>query len=181
MGFSVAKDLINKIATSTASGGGDFLKDGIYELLITKIKIAEKAKKEAFKGDMFVVEFFILAAEQDAANPDLKPSKQYSTASFVVNLTNNLSAPGNVKGFVINLLGVEDADAEEIGKTLEALIGETQPGRGMRLRDETYRKGIVSKPGQTMTAHRWIHIEQTSDEVAEWRKKIDEGKLPKAA
>lgn len=180
---NLSAELLKKIATASASGGGTPIKDGIYRFMIHKMMIDKK-----FKGVCFIVEFDVVDAKSSIDG--VTPNPVGSRCSFVVNLDRNVSAPGNTKALILALLGVDESkildpktgqpasDDErnrQIGEVVAWAVSETNPTRGMYLDDTTYRKEIISgaNAGKPFTGHSWARVEQTPDEVAARRAEID--------
>lgn len=186
-----SKALLNKIARSRATKGGNNIKDGKYVFEIKKI-IQEKKED----GEMFIVELGVVECEAQPGNferagkpvwpgvdgaIEVKPNPVGSSPSYVLNLDKNKSAGGNVKAFVLALVDGEDFSEEDekavadFVATVDELIGPTQPARGMLIYDETFRKKIKGgdNAGQPFVGHNWQHVEQTGEQIAERRAKLD--------
>jgi hypothetical protein len=178
--------LLAKIAKASASKGGNNLKDGCYKLTILNILLEAKTD-----GNMFIVEFMVdesraipgmyelggKAVWQCENAKEVVPNAAGTQANYVLNLDKNKSAPGNIKAFVLELMGeTEDtATEEDVESTLGELISKAQPARGMRIDDETFRKKIKSgeNAGKPFVGHNWSHVKMTSDEVAARRATLD--------
>jgi hypothetical protein len=170
---SVGRAIFQKIASAKASGGGNLIRDGRYEFTILKLLLEDK-----FNGTCFIAEMLVESAGE--VEQGVEPNRVGSTCSYVVNFDGEgkLSAPGNVKLFVLALLnkGEDELDADQIADITEKLVAPSQPARGMRIADETYRKTIRSgkNAGKPFTAHRWKHVDgQTDESINERRKQLD--------
>lgn len=162
--------LFQKIAKSKASAGGNIIKDGKYLFCIHNLLIDAK-----FNGNMFIAEMEVIEAHQ--LLDDVEPNKVGTTASYVVNLDKNQSAGGNAKALVLALLNAKEDETseEDFVESLQTLVSKGQPARGMLIADETFRKPIRSGPnaGKPFTAHRWQYVEQTAEQIAARRARID--------
>jgi hypothetical protein len=177
-------DIYKKIYESKASVGGTPIKDGSYLLIVNKLMLEPK-----HSGLMFIAEFVV----EESAPVDvddrfrlpaeigrpIEPNKPGTEVSFVINLTkNNESGPGNVKAFVLALDGSheDEISEEEFVNKLKAATGPDQPLRGAQIRDTTWRKLIQkgANAGKPFTAHRWSYVEQSLEQIAAVRAKLDE-------
>jgi hypothetical protein len=187
----VSNPLLEKIAAAKITQGGNNIKDGKYIFSILKI-LSEKKRN----GNMFIVEMLV---DESSSIPDIfekdgKPvhaNAAGTTVSWVLNLDNNDSAPGNIKAFVLGLFDESEADidAEELqakskgepsplATTLGELISREQPALGRKIVSETYRKLIKSgkNAGQPFVGHNWRHVAQTPEEIAANRARVENKK-----
>lgn len=170
MGISASN--LSKIAGASASGGGTYIRDGEYAFLIEKV-IGEKK----FNGETLIVEFFVVRAKP-SSDPTVTapPNPVGSRCSYVINLDKNPSAPGNVKAFLMALMGISDVkDEKEFVDTINEMCGDGQPARGMLIGDETFRKPIQKGPnaGKPFTGHNWKHIPITAEQITANRAILD--------
>lgn len=168
--MSVNKAILDRIAGARASGGGNYIRDGQYTFTVLKLLLEQK-----YGGTCFIAE--LLVDSSNAVFTDVDPNPPGSTCSFVVNLdgAGKLSAPGNIKQFILALFGMDEAavGAAEFSTALESMTSDKQPARGMVIGDETFRKfsrgGKNAEPDSKgrapMTMHRWTTIKQTPDEL----------------
>ena len=191
--------IFKKIATSRASKGGNHIKDGKYRFLVKKVL---QEKKE--DGEMFIVELQVVTSEnvpgqfEKAGKPvwpgiegavEVKANPVGSSPSYVLNLDSNKSAGNNAKAFVLALYDGEDFDEEDeeavadFVETVDELVGEMQPARGMLIDDETFRKKIKGgkNAGEPFVGHNWTHVPQTPEEIAQRRAKLDKTDREEAA
>lgn len=171
-------DLLKKIAGAKASAGGNVIKDGTYLFEVVQLLLEQK-----FNGAMFIAEMIVREAqasgEKDERGVAVEPNKVGSTCSYVVNLDKNVSAAGNAKAYILALYGMQENEVSE-GDFMEALSQVTekdQPAKGMLIGDNTFRKTIRGGPnaGKPFTAHRWVTVEQSEEEIAGRRKVQDSG------
>lgn len=168
MGFR--EDLLKKVASAQASGGGNNIRDGIYTFEICNLLLEKK-----YKGEIFIVEFLVRDAkavqELDKQGKPVVPNEPGSRCSWVLNLTKNESAPGNMKKFFLDLYGYAEHEVtpDELATVLDMALAGDQPCRGWLIGDETYRKTIQKGPnaGQPFTAHGWKTISATGDNAPE--------------
>jgi len=159
----------DKVANSQPTRGGNFLRDGIYRLAVRELKVTK-----GFKGHCFIAEFLVLESKPDLNVPDTQPNAPGTVGSFVVNLDKFESAAGNVKAFILALLGSNDVSGKEFAEAMQALCGDQQPARGMLVDDSTYRK--TTQKGNPFTVHNWAHVAgQSQESVAAMRLRIEEG------
>lgn len=186
---AISLDLLKKIASAKATGGGTIIRDGIYRFLIHKMMIEKK-----WKGICFIVEFEVVDAK--VAIEGVTPNSIGSMCGYVVNLDRNPSAPGNTKALILGLLGVdesklvnaagqpasEDEQHAQIAECVAWAISEQNPCRGMLIDDVTFRKEIQSgtNAGKPFTGHNWARVEQQPGEVAQRRAQMD-SKVKQAA
>lgn len=172
--MSLTREEARKIVSASASGGGNIIRDGKYVFDVIRC-----LTKRAFRGGtVFIAELDVVDAEP--TTPGVEPNRPGTTASWVLNLDNNPSAPGNVKGFLLALLGVDEArvSQDELESTTVDVVSDAQPARGMRIADETFRKVIRGGPnaGKDFVAHRWQNVQQTPQEVAARRAALDQAR-----
>lgn len=167
----MASSLMARIAKAKTFAGGNIIKDGKYTFTVLRLFI-----NNGHKGNCFIAEMRVDSAEQ--VNPKVVPNPVGSTASYVLNLDKNESAPGNCKAYVLALLGAkeEEVSTDELAATIEELVDEkTNPARGMRIKDETFSK-IIQKganAGKDFTGHRWEYVPQTAEQIAKQRAELD--------
>jgi hypothetical protein len=159
--------IAQKIAKAAASNGGNYIKDGRYTFAVTKIEFAEKKV-----GACFIAEFRVLEAA--ATEDGVAPNAVGSTCSMVQPIDKFDSAAGNVKSFICALAGADPKTVteDEFVETLDELAGEANPGRGMLIKCETYRK-LTKKGDKTLVLPRWEHVSQDEKSIEATRKKLD--------
>jgi hypothetical protein len=166
--MGISELLKKQIANATPPGGGVFLKDGIYTLAVKKIVL-----EQMHTGMCFIVEFKVVAVQPHPNYPDVKPNAVDTTASSVWNFTKHAdTAPGNTKGFLAILEGVDAStlDANTVGTLVDAATGPDQPYKGYLVGCETYRKytkGSPTNPSKELTLPKWQHIPEDGDNASE--------------
>ena len=163
----ITKQLAERIAAAKATGGGNLITDGDYIFEVEKILL-----HAGYKGTSFIAEMRVVESEPTVEG--VAPNKGGSAASLIVNLDKNPEmAPGNVKAFVLALLGLDESatSTEQFVGHLEGLLADAQPARGMLVADTTFRKKIQKGPNidKPFTGHKWSHVPQTAAEVASRR------------
>lgn len=159
------QDLANKIASAHATVGGTPIRDGRYVMAVKSVML-----KKTFKGDMFIAEFRVEEAEK--THHEIDPNPVGSSCSLALNLTSNVSAPGNAKQFVLGLLGLDEAKTQNdtvAKKIMECVEGDGKKVRGMLVYCETYRKQTKTgaNAGKEGVYPRWSHVpEQTPQDIA---------------
>ena len=168
----------SKIATAQATGGGNMIRDGIYELMVEKVFM-----QSGHSGECFIAEYRVLKSAPNGAldergNP-VVPNPVGSSCSMVCNITKNESAAGNAKAFVegaLGCLGVQTAafTADKWNEILAWVTSEKNPLRGIKITDETVRKinkgtKNAANAGKPITVNIWKPIAQTQEEVLKQR------------
>lgn len=188
------EEYLNKSAYAKGSGGGrnPHLRDGRYEVAIAKVT---GEKKEA--GFCVIPELYVLSAA--AVRSDVTPNEVGTKFSIVWNYDKNpKTAPGNVQDFICAIDGLTPAKSpadggdparfaefvENYKRLMGQILSPEQPGRGIKLRIETYRSVIKSGPntGKDFIGPNWGHVPGQDvvdpvtglDSVARLRKQLDE-------
>lgn len=184
--------LLMKIATATATSiRRPNFRDGIYVVEIRALLSEQKRK-----GHCFIIETGIITAKEsdDPSRPGIIPNAPGTIAGVVTNLDTNDSAPGNIKRFILGLLGVdEDTMAHDSGALMTAeekiaqimatyadIVSESQPARGMLVYATTYHSIIKSGPnqGKVFVGVNWDNYPNQTDEmIAQRRQLIDGGAI----
>jgi hypothetical protein len=167
-----------KVAAAAANGGGNNIRDGVYELMVESVRI-----QHGHSGECFIAEFRVLKSSAngsvDDAGRSITPNPPGSTCSLVCNLTKHEMAPGNAKAFAVAALAglgvTEDKVTPEI---IAQICGGDNPLRGLRIIDETYQginKGRTTPEnrGKKMTLNKWKPIAQTQSDVQQQRGWLD--------
>lgn len=153
---------INKVAAAAPSFGSDWIKDGIGVLTVKTVLLEQKRA-----GAMFIVNFIV----KEVKPKDGKPTNTVgSGASWSVNLSTNDSAAGNVKSFVMALMGVADDPA--FAETFAELVNDDpthktlpyQPARGYDIGFETFHK--ETKKGADFMGINWHNVLNPEADVA---------------
>lgn len=168
----------SKIASATATGGGNNIRDGIYKFLVEKVHI-----QGGHSGECFIAEFRVLESSPNGAVDEqgrpVVPNAPGSTCSMVCNLTKHASAAGNAKAFVVNALAGLGLTEDKINaETMAYVCSENNPLRGLAVADETYRginKGRENpaNAGKALTLNKWKAITQTEADVNTGRAWLD--------
>lgn len=166
----ISPELLAKIAGAKASQGGNIIRDGKYDLVVTSLKV------EPGEGGVFWKPEFIVR-KCEAVQDDVKPNAVGTTCHAICNFTTNKSAAGNAKALVLAILGFteDQVSNEEFSKALAEAVSDAQPLRGMLVRAETYRRKIEKgkHSGEMGVYPKWIHIPMTPDEITASRKMLD--------
>lgn len=160
----------SKIATASATGGGNNIRDGIYKLLVEKVHM-----QTGHTGECFIAEFRVIESSPNGALDEqgrpVVPNAPGSTCSMVCNITKHASAAGNAKAFVVNALAGLGITEDKINaETMAYVCSENNPLRGLAITDETYRgvnKGRENpaNAGKPLTLNKWKPIAQTEADV----------------
>jgi hypothetical protein len=121
------------------------------------LEVMANKKFKSRKGETwFAAEFSIL----EASGPDANPVG--SVASYLVKMTGNDSALGNIKGYVAALINEPPTKVD--AKMCEELVGVENPGQGTKVRVTT----VATKTGKggDFTLHKFSpYIESASSTV----------------
>lgn len=183
--------IFEEIAKAKVSKGGNWIKPGEYELVVKALLMQPNRKKV----QQFIAELVVLKAkpgsDRNADGTAIEPSSAGSEVTYLVPLDKDAAA-GNVKAFVLALLGYTEAelDAEEkkdpgaFADTIEELVNQApgaksekgvvlsvNSGAGMVIGDRTYEKENQGKDnpankGKMFTAHNWFSVENTEASIA---------------
>ncbi len=172
------QELLDAIADSTPTGGGNNLRDGRYRLAVRKTGFGDGFNGARWDLDLVVVNCAKVAvAEVKTGKPlDIEPNGVGTDVGIVKMLTTDKPYPapglGDTKAFVLALFGVgEDIDKKELVQALDEL-DRTNSAYGMVIDCITRRK--VSKANEVeMVLQDWHHVEQTADDIAKTRAWIE--------
>lgn len=176
--MSEMQDLFNKIGAANVNLKEDVFRDG--KGIVT---VRQLIAKRFFQGNTFVAR---VKVKESASKGDKDPKTQApvepnaagSNVGWPQMLDKHPSAPGNVKAFVLALLGKDEKDVKgpEFAAALEELVSAKQPGRGMLIGYETYQQPTRTT-GKVNTYVRWIHVPKTAGNdpksIAERRAELD--------
>lgn len=174
----MADDYYAQIAAAAASGGGNYINDGVYRLIIEKM-FRKDAPIAAGGGTSFITEFRVVESGQDPNHPEVKPNPVGTVCSVVAVVTKHASAFGNIKALLLGALGAFGYTEDQITPEVIAEAYSTDQLRGVMVDDTTYRKAIKGgkNAGSMITLHKWNSIEQTEEQVAAQKKDLDAGKF----
>lgn len=169
-----------KITAATATGGGNFIRDGIYKFLVEKVHMVAGHQGESFIAELRVMESNPSGLNDEQGRP-IVPNAPGSTCSLVCNITANESAAGNAKAFLEGALAGLGYSAVQATApdTLALVTSEKNPMRGVVVLDETFRginKGRknAANAGKPITKHKWSPVlGQTLETVAQCRAWLD--------
>lgn len=173
------QDVFSKIANASATKGGNNLKDGKYRLIVERMLL-----NTGHSGTCFIPELRVVKAEK--SEQDVEPNAPGSTVSCVWNVTKHASAPGNVKAFVLAVLGIDEATtpAAQMQELLSRAVGAEQILRGMEIDCATFRRvnkgrDNPANAGTVMTLPAWQHITgQTQESITRNRATLDGAPQP---
>lgn len=167
-----------KVAAASATGGGNNIRDGVYEMMVEKVHL-----QHGHTGECFIAEFRVLKSTANGAVDDsgrtVVPNAPGSTCSMVCNLTKHESAAGNAKAFVANALAGLGVTEDKITPDVLAWVcSENNPLRGLRVIDETYQtvnkgRSNAANAGKKLTLNKWKAITQTKEDVEKQRAWLD--------
>lgn len=167
-----------KIAGAKTSGGGNFILDGNYKLLIEKLIMEEGHNGDSFVAEFRVIESTANGALDDAGKP-VVPNPPGSTCSLVCNITKFEAAAGNALKMVAGALGGLGYTKEQVTPdVMGEICSPNNPMRGLGVICETYRgvnkgKANPANKGKALTLCNWKSIEQTEEEMLAQRAYLD--------
>jgi hypothetical protein len=173
-------ELFNKIGNAQASLKEDVFRDGKGVVLVRELIC-----KKFFQGNTFVARTKVQSSaskgDKNAKGEAVEPNAAGSCVGWPQLIDKHASAAGNVKGFVLALLGFAEKDVKgaDFAEALTGLISKAQPGRGMLIGYETYQQATRSGPnaGRVNTYVRWTHVPpsagNTPEEIAKRRSELD--------
>lgn len=109
-----------------------WFKDGDYKLTVLRVEVRRNDR-----GVFFIAEFLI-----DDARPisQFQPNAIGERVSICHNVATNDNALPNVVEFVGAVLGAQHAADDKIQASIDKMIADDQPARGMTLGARTFRK-----------------------------------------
>ena len=175
-------DELNDIGKARANNKSDFIRDGKGVLLLEEC-IYDKMNDGRTWVSRFEVVEAVSKGDLDKDGKPVVPNAVGSHVGWVQQPEKFKSAAGNIKSFVLALLGYSEAEVDanpgSFGQAADQLRGPTQPGRGMLIGFETYRQATRSgaRPGQVNTYVRFFHIGpeagNSKEKIAERRAVLD--------
>lgn len=170
-------EIFNKIATSTATSGGNNLLDGRGRLCVKRLIM-----DSGFKGERFVAETVVVNSAKIPVTEiktgralDVAPNPVGSDVSIIqIFGTDNQSAFGNVKSLILSLYSMQEAevDAKEFANFLDQITQSSQPARGMVIDYSTYRK-VSQKKQVELTLPKWASVTQDANSLQAMRGWLD--------
>lgn len=176
--------LYDAVQNARATQGGNYIRDGRGRLIVDKIELEKKND-----GPYFIAEFVVESSQKVTVYSelqkkplDIEPNEPGSRCSMAVPLADPKikSGPGNVKTFVLGLLGFSESEVDAkpgaLKTTLEQLRSAKQPARGMVIDFETYRK--VTRAGdKELVLPKWSSVAPTAgndpESIARRRAKLE--------
>lgn len=158
----MSRAIFSKVASSQANMKGDNFKDGKGQLVIV-----QNLYKNMNDGPTFVARFAVIDAKSKG---DLDPKTKQPVAPNAIGsrvgwpqkIEKHKSAAGNVKAYILNVLGYAESDVshDDFVNTMEQCLSKEQPMRGMLVNFETYQQPTKSGPnaGQVNTYVKFIHV-----------------------
>ncbi len=167
--------IFDKVAKSKATKGGSYIDPGDYLYTVLGVKL-----NDGHKGVSIALEF--LVEEAQAKPGERAPNPVGSTCSAVHNFKHD-SAAGNVKAFVLAVLGLQESEVSdaEFSAKLKEVCSTEQPFRGRRVRNSTFqyvpkaRRALPASEQNPLTLNDFTHVPQTDAEVAARRAELDSG------
>lgn len=141
--------------------------------------------KNMNEGPTFVVVAKVLESADKApartGDPVIPANKPGATISWPQKTKKFKSAPGNVKGFVLALLGYSEAQVtgDQYMAALAQCVSDAQPARGMLIRWDTYDSIVRSgkNAGNVNCYPTWKHVPPAAgndkDSIAKRRAELD--------
>lgn len=179
--MSEMDELFGKIGAAAANGKGDNFKDGKGVVVVRELLCKRLNEGNTFIGCYKVVSSASKGDTDAVTKLPVEPNAVGTNPSWPQKLDKFKSAPGNVKGHVLALLGFAESAVTptQFAEALGRLIAKEQPGRGMLIGYETYQQPTRSGPniGKVNTYVRWLHVPpsagNSAKEIAERRAELD--------
>lgn len=171
-------DFYSQIAAASASGGGTYIADGVYKLMVEKM-FEKRSTHAGGSGLSFITEFRVIESAPHPDYPDVKPNAVGTTCSVVCSVQKHASAMGNVKAILLGLLGAFGYTEDMIGPEQIQSAFNSDELKGILVENTTYRKAIKTgvNAGKPITLNKWTSIEQTEEDVARQRADLEAGKF----
>jgi hypothetical protein len=182
MGFDRAA-LLKKIAKAAATQGGNYLRDGRYRAVLSKLSL-----DDGYNGARCVAEFVcfkstkmtgIVSVKTGLPVGDVEPYPVGASFSCVWLLDKHDAAFGAVKSLVYALFNLTSMPDEEFIQELDNLTQQesehahlNNPARGMVIDIETYRH-LTKEKKVEMILPRWSHVQQNDADVERMRAWLD--------
>ncbi len=164
-------EILQEIADSTPSGGGNQLRDGRYRFLVKKL-----ALETGFKGPRWTIDLVVKHAhklpgvvELLTGRPiDVEPNAVGTDVGMVKMLSTkeDYEAPGlgDTKSFVLALYNsTEETTRSDLVATLDEL-DKTNCAYGMAI-DCTTRRKVTDRNKRELVLQDWTHVEQTPEDI----------------
>lgn len=176
MANAASNSFYSQIAAAAASGGGTYISDGVYKLMVEKL-FEKNSTHAGGSGLSFIAEFRVIESSPHPEYPDVKPNAVGTTCSVVCSVQRHASAMGNVKAILLGTLGGFGYTEDQITPEVIQNAFNSEELRGIMVDNTTYRKPIKSGPnaGNPITLNKWSSIPQTPEEVAQNATDLDAG------
>ena len=182
--MAVDRAMLDLIGGSKASSKSDNIRDGRGVMLVEEI-----LSFVGNEGATFVARGEILSSESKGdtdpiTKAPIPPNAVGSQVGWPQKLQKFKSSPGNVKKFVLELLGYTEAEVDSkpgsFAEAMGQLLAPQQPARGMVINYSTYQQSTRSGPnaGKVNTYVNWSHAADNSPEVIAQRRKMLDEKRP---
>jgi hypothetical protein len=209
MAFEKGKraSLMQKLKKASMSGAGNNIRDGKYRAVVKHMGF-----KTGFKGTRYQIEFIIVNSQKvSVVSPktnlalDIEPNSIGSSVDWLCVKLDKDDEPGagNLKKFVLELVGATEASEEDYLSTLADLSDcdedgdplpeaeRTEPGKGMCIDIETVRIETVKNKKEIVIC-KFSHVPETQYNQAamiQWMDQVamfnaaqqQQAKLPAAA
>ncbi len=173
------QDVFDKIASASATKSGNDFQKGKYRLLIEKVTIQTTRKHEI----QVIPEFRVVAAEKVEAG--VEPNPVGSSVRCIWNVSKHDAAPGNVKAFVLGVLGRDESTTseKEVKELTAMMVGADQPFRGLAVDATTVTRinqgrDNPANKGKEMVLPNWQHVPGQSQESLARNRAILDGAAP---
>lgn len=149
-------DIFDDVGSSSASAGGNYLKDGRGRAIIKSLRVENKRR-----GPCFIGEFKVESSTQ--TDPNNPPNPVGSTFSVVYPLKDPAlpSGPGNAKAVLLAVAGKTEAEVDAkpgaFGELMRRACSAENPCAGMYLDYET-RRVTSRKTGKEIIIPVWSTV-----------------------
>ncbi len=174
-------EIFKKIADAQASNKGNNFTDGKGIVVVREVLYKNLNDGPTFIAATKVIESASKGDVDPVTKQPVIPNAVGSCPSWPQKINKFKSAPGNVKAFVLSLLGFKESEvtSDQFGEALGRIVGKEQPARGMLIRYETYQQVTQGGPnkGNVNSYVKWSHVAPESGnskaEIAARRAELD--------
>ena len=167
------EEVIEKVANSEVSSGGNNLRDGSGRLALRKFEVTK-----GFNGLRAVFEFIVVSSKKKEGlvslktgqKLDIEPNLTGSDVSIINMLSKHESAWGNVKAVILGLFNEPDASKDDIKAAMRGMRDGVD-GIGRVVDYDTYRK-VTQEKGVEITLPKWYGVDQSDEDIARMREWI---------
>lgn len=158
-----------KLAAAKPTQSGNVIRPGNYVFECIKMLFMPQGNGvgQAFGGDMFVIELSVLESsptgELSRDGKPINPNAPGTVASYVINLSKMQNGGGDVKTFLMALLG--EPEENITADVITGACSDEQPYKYLKVKDQAWNKPQKGDPRKDFTRHRWETIPMTEADL----------------